>query len=309
MIAPPCIAIDWGSSTFRAFLLDGDFTVQDSVCAESDIFAADGPPKDEVFRRYCGAWVERHPGIEVLMSGMVGSRSGWVETGYVDCPAGRRRLAESVITVESRIDARLRIVPGVRGPSPSGAPDVMRGEEVQVFGALALLGLEEGMFCLPGTHSKWVEVRRGEIRRFATFMTGELFALTAAGGALGTLGARGELDPESFRAGLRHSRAPGGLAHQLFSLRARSLTGDPGVSSLRACLSGIFVGNELAGAKALFPDTQRAIVVAGPVLAPNYELALSSAGLRPVLVSAEEAFLAGIVGILNGGDRAVRRYG
>ena len=63
----------------------------------------------------------------------------------------------------------------------------MRGEETQILGVLAASGRGDGLFVLPGTHSKWARVEAGRIVGFATFMTGEVFAALKDHSLLGRL--------------------------------------------------------------------------------------------------------------------------
>src|SRR5207253_2700905 len=111
----------------------------------------------------------------ILMSGMIGARQGWVEAPYAQCPAGLPEIASAIVTIEARTLGALGLVPGVRVDYPDGAPDVMRGEETQILGALTAMARSDGVFVLPGTHSKWARIKAGRIESFATYMTGEIF--------------------------------------------------------------------------------------------------------------------------------------
>ena len=109
---------------------------------------------------------------------MVGSSFGWVEAPYVACPA-RARADRGKACVAMR-DGRVHIVPGLSCRNRLDAPDVLRGEETQILGALAGdSGARRGtLLCLPGTHTKWVLLEDGHgARNSSPPSTGELFAL------------------------------------------------------------------------------------------------------------------------------------
>ena len=159
------------------------------------------PGSSRVFAEICGEWLSRYPGLPVVAGGMVGSAQGWAEAPYVPCPADTATLAGRAVTVESAAGVRLLIAPGVIFDPPDANPDVMRGEEIQIAGALADHPEFGPRACvaLPGTHSKWVQVSDGRIARFATYMTGELFAVLSRHSILGRLmpedGGHGRLRP------------------------------------------------------------------------------------------------------------------
>jgi 2-dehydro-3-deoxygalactonokinase len=134
------------------------------------------------------------------MSGMIGSRQGWVEAPYVACPAGLEEVAAGLVRTPFA-GADVSIVPGMESAS-GGMRDVMRGEETQVFGALAGLGLPGGRFVLPGTHSKWLLAEGGRIRSFSTYMTGEIYAACKGHTILGRLMQDGPFSASAFQRGV-----------------------------------------------------------------------------------------------------------
>ncbi|MEC5387097.1 2-dehydro-3-deoxygalactonokinase [Uliginosibacterium sp. H3] len=239
------VAIDWGSSNRRASLLRDGVVVDRHHDAEGVLtcggdFAAS---LDALLAR----WPELPADAPVLMSGMIGSRSGWVEAPYVPCPARLDALGTQLIEVPrddrfaSLSSRRICIVPGV---CQYDEPDVMRGEEIQILGSM-LLGGGDGIYVLPGTHSKWVIVENGCVTRFRSFMTGELFALLGKHSSLASLlGAdNASEDMAAFRAGAA-AAAGGGLSHRLFGLRASVLLGAQGAASSQSWLSGLLIGAE-----------------------------------------------------------------
>ena len=188
--APALIALDWGTTSLRACLLGRAGELLDERRSDQGVLAAAaGAGFDAVFERHAGDWLARHGPLPVVASGMVGSRQGWVEAPYRACPASLGDVAAALLRHASAGGAGIRVVPGLSWRGPGGLPDVMRGEETQIFGALAHGGIDGGdaAFVLPGTHSKWVRVESGRIEAFATFMTGELFAVLRKHSILGRL--------------------------------------------------------------------------------------------------------------------------
>src|SRR5271165_4924862 len=172
MNAPALIGVDWGSSSFRAYLMAGDGAVLDTIAAAEGVASISPGEFPSAFRRLIGGWLAQHPALPVLASGMVGSRNGWREAPYVKCPADPRAIAHNLVAVETD-GRRVLIVPGLSYEDENGRPDVMRGEEVEILG-IADAGAR--LIVLPGSHSKWAVVEKGRVQRFKTFVTGELFA-------------------------------------------------------------------------------------------------------------------------------------
>lgn len=236
------IAVDWGTSRLRAYRLGRAGTIVAQRRTADGATACRGRHA-EVLRAAIGDWDDE----VVVLCGMVGSRNGWVEVPYVDCPAGADELAAALHPCDAPElpGRRLWCVPGMA--DRSGAGDAMRGEETQVLALLDTLGGGHHVVCLPGTHSKWVEVLGGRIVSIATALTGELYELLRRHGTLA------ELMPDSapaggseaFERGLRDSAGVGGLLHHLFGTRAQVLFGRLPPEDLPACLSGLLIGHEI----------------------------------------------------------------
>jgi 2-dehydro-3-deoxygalactonokinase len=162
------IAIDWGTSSLRGALLDATGKVLEERSDARGILTVPEGGFPAVFEALFGDWM-RLEGARCLISGMAGSKQGWVEAPYCACPAGRVEVGRKIIDIDAVLDipgARIAIVPGL-SDEHAGVPDVMRGEEVQIFGAMSITGLDDGVFVLPGTHNKWVTVKKGRVRAFA----------------------------------------------------------------------------------------------------------------------------------------------
>ena len=223
---------------------------------------------------------------------MAGSRQGWREAPYCPCPAGFADVAAELTWIEP---GRIALVPGLSCERPAltdveglaTSPDVMRGEEVQVFGALALLGLPDGLFVLPGTHSKWVSVKGGRITTFATYMSGEVYALLHHQSILArTLPETdGAPDDNAFDAGVAMALRGPSLLQTAFQTRTLSLFGRMAPDALASQLSGLVIGEELR-AQALCAGSS-VVVIGSGVLTRRYARALAMCGVSSRTVGAE----------------------
>jgi 2-dehydro-3-deoxygalactonokinase len=257
----------------------------------------------DTLQAHIGRWLAVAPETPVLMAGMVGSRNGWAEAAYAALPCGAGDLARALLPVVRADGGRAEIVPGVAGPAPSGLPDVMRGEETLAIGA----GRSDGFLCLPGTHSKWIEMRAGRIVAFASFMTGESFGLYRQHSIIGRL-AEAPAEPMGLEAGAEAALARGGLTHALFSARTRVLAGAMSGRAVESYLSALLIRAEIEGAIGLFPDLpawgQIGLIAEGTVAA-IYEELLAGAGIGVEIIAPETALLAGLSAILKArGDAA-----
>lgn len=295
------VAVDWGTTRFRAWLVGRDGEILDRVQAAAGILSVAGGDFGGTFDRLVGAWL--HQGrLPVVASGMIGSRQGWCEAPYAECPAGAGDLAGNLVAVTSPAGHEVRLVPGVMRTDADGVPDVMRGEETQIVGCLAEGEAPRRLFVLPGTHSKWAVVEQGRIARFATFMTGELFALLRGHGILGRLMEGDAHDPAAFRRGVAYgNKADGGLLKRLFSVRTLALFEKLPATGVASYLSGLLIGHEIAEAidwaGSPHVATTRPMIVGSSTLAPRYAEALAQLGIESA-TGPEEAAVAGIRRIL-----------
>ena len=248
------ISADWGTTALRLYLLAGDGRILDKRASTQGMTSVAKGGFADVLRDNCAAWLSDHGPLPALLSGMVGSRQGWIEAPYVSCPAGLAELASHTVRLDVTGFNAVEVVAGVEAVDPLGLPDVMRGEECQIMGALALMGLRDGMFVLPGTHSKWVTVADGRISGFRTFMTGEIFAAIKDHTILGRMmaphmSADANAESEAFTRGVEiavKSVGPGEWLHQLFSVRTLGLMGRLADTDAADYLSGLMIGWEMA---------------------------------------------------------------
>lgn len=303
--APVLIAIDWGTTGFRAWLVGGTGEILDRIDAASGILNVASGDFGGTFDGLIGPWLGQYGRLPTMASGMIGSRQGWREVPYVDCPAGAVDLAAKLVSVTSPNDHELWLVPGVKRTDEDDIPDVMRGEETQIVGCLAKGDPPRRVFVLPGTHSKWAITEEGRITRFATFMTGELFALLKGHGILARLMAGDTHDPQAFRRGVDYGSKTGdGLLKRLFSARTLPLFDRLPAAGVASYLSGLLIGREIAEAIAWAGSphlaASRPTIVGSSALTPRYvealaQLAIESStgpedaavtGIRRVLVAA-----------------------
>lgn len=277
------IGLDWGTTSLRAFRLAADAGVLERREAAKGILAVSDGRFADTLEEVAGDWLRAWPTVPVIASGMIGSRQGWREVPYVPCPADGPAIADGIVTIDGPRDREVRLVPGLSLRDAAGIPDVMRGEETQILGALTATGGTDGVFLLPGTHSKWAWVEGGRIARFATFMTGEVYAVLSKHSILGRLMTGDAIDATGFADGLeraRHAagRPPGALLHEIFSARTLALMGDLPGSAVPGYLSGLLIGAEVNAALAATGSTGQVTILGGAGLADLYGRALADAG-------------------------------
>ncbi len=296
----PFIAVDWGTSSFRAALVAPNGDVLDELSTPRGIL---GFRRDE-FVPYLVATCERFTekdasagGKMFLLSGMIGSKNGLLEVPYCPCPATASDIAATLGWVDTGgADLNIAIVPGVR----NGFDDVMRGEETQVFGAAAVLGVQNATMVLPGTHSKWVQLAGGAITQFNTFMTGEFYALLAQHSILAkslpdVTEKPAALDQSAFLQGIdraqtsSQSSAGGqGLLGNAFSTRVKSLFNELQPAQAASYLSGLVIGDELAAMR--LPAGSQVIVIGSPALCERYNLAFAHLGVQTRAIGNQAAW-------------------
>ncbi len=288
MTPPPAlVGLDWGTSALRAYLLGADGVVLERRAEPWGVMQLPGGDFAAAFDAVTGAWRARHPGVPVVAAGMVGSAQGWVHVPYRPCPAGVDELAAALAPAHG---GALHVVPGVA--QLGDRPDVMRGEETQIAGALARHpALAAGaLLVLPGTHSKWAHVAGGRVRAFATYLTGELFAALRDHSILGRPAREAGAAPApddadaAFARGVLAARdSAAGVAPLLFSARALVLAERLAADASVDYLSGLLVGDEVRGGLAGRAAEPLALV-GEPALCRRYAAALRLFGVADVPV-------------------------
>ena len=266
------IAGDWGTTKLR-LVLCGEAGILDRR-AGPGIGQSDQPP-ERTFLSLSAEWRARHGPLPAYFCGMVGSRMGWREVPYAPCPADPHSLGRGALAFGSE-GCQVFLAPGLSCTNPLGAPDVMRGEETQILGALiAHPDLAQGrhLLILPGTHSKWVELRDGAIHSFMTVPTGEIFALLRAHSTLAK-GAPEDAVPSAagFAQGLARKQK---LLPSLFETRTRHLIDGMPPADALGFLSGLLIGSEVESALESYPGFGEARLIGDPALSALYSEALS----------------------------------
>jgi 2-dehydro-3-deoxygalactonokinase len=274
------IGLDWGTSSLRAYLLGENGACLDQASGAFGVLNVADAGFDAVYLRLCAGWQSECGPLPVVASGMIGSRQGWLEVPYVPCPATAAQIAARLTSVQASDGARIHIVPGLSCRNAQGVPDVMRGEETQLLGTIDSGG--GALWVLPGTHSKWVRSAGNRIEGFATYMTGELYALLRAHSILGRLlPAAPPDDPAAFQRGVRYGlNADADLPRKLFSVRSLGLFGEVPAGGLADYLSGLLLGAELRDALAQWPAPAAIGLIGEPALCERYRQALEIAGVR-----------------------------
>ncbi|KQW00232.1 2-dehydro-3-deoxygalactonokinase [Rhizobacter sp. Root1221] len=291
--ASALVGIDWGTTNRRAWLLAPDGTCAAEISDDQGVIAARGR-----FEASLGELLARLPGLApdtpVVMSGMVGSAMGWREVPYVDAGGPLEALGHQLVTVDApSLGRHCAIVPGCRWRSQDRV-DVMRGEETQLLGAVAL-GVRDGWFVLPGTHSKWAEVRDGRLVSFQTFMTGELYALLSTQGTLAAASRDPIASPAAFEAGVAAARDTA-LSNALFSTRARVVGGDMPAAHAASFLSGVLMGAEWHDRARVWGDHPPELVhaIGSPSLAEGHATAAALMRRRLHILDPREVHLAAL---------------
>jgi 2-dehydro-3-deoxygalactonokinase len=288
------VAGDWGSTRLRLFrMVEG--RVAERV-AGPGIGALDGAPADAL-RAAMAPWRAVHGApSHVVLCGMAGARGGLAETPYADCPA--RVAAWGADALRTRLDGvPIAIAPGLACTRADGLPDVMRGEETQLFGAMQLeprLATGRHRVGLPGTHSKWAVLEDGAVAGFRTFPSGELFALLRDHSSLARVGTDPTDEPEGFEAGLAQARAGGGLLGSLFAARSAQLRAGRTRGWALGYLSGLVIGHEVRELLAEPHDGAAPTLVGDPALAARYARAFATHGVAPILLDGDACALSGL---------------
>lgn len=273
-----CAAIDWGTTNMRLWLMDGGGEVLAERSSAEGMRACMPDRFASVMEAHLTA-LGAAPDLPVVVAGMAGARGAWREAAYLDTPAPLDALHTHAVRVDG-LARDVRILPGVCQRA-AGREDVMRGEETQLAGAVAA-GDRAGLFCLPGTHSKWAMLEDARLIRFTTFMTGEMYALISQHSILrDTLGdGAGEPDSPAFAEAIDEMLGGRGLTESLFSIRAAALLKGDAAPDAKARLSGLLIGTEIAAARRRYSEVPSVYLIAGGTQARAYEAALACAGLQ-----------------------------
>jgi len=297
MTSISAIFADWGTTNRRAWAVDRDGAVIDQRKDDQGLLGVKDRQFEASFRGFIGDWLKASaPTAPIVMAGMVGSKLGWREAPYVATPAKFSALAENLIALPDLDGHPIRIAPGLSARE-DGRPDVMRGEECQLYG-LWLLAKQSRLCVLPGTHSKWAEIRDGGLAGFRTYMTGELFSQLCSSGTLAQLMKPGAPhDDAAFRRGLVVSEgaSAGGLLNRLFSVRSLGLFAELPGEALASYLSGILIGAELRDPTSGISGT--VAVIGSSRMTELYVSALDAIGIKSEAIDGDPLLRAALLAI------------
>ncbi|PKP89521.1 MAG: 2-dehydro-3-deoxygalactonokinase [Alphaproteobacteria bacterium HGW-Alphaproteobacteria-16] len=292
--ARPMVGINWGSSNFRAWRIGAEGKILDRVSMPRGVASLDRDGMRACIDELVSRW---GPLGDCWISGMIGSNIGWADAGYCEAPSSVADLAAHSLATMIR-DTRVRIIPGLACTGPHGGPDVMRGEEVELYGYLANSGAVAGdqFIVLPGTHSKWVHCRDGRIVDFFTSMGGEVFDRLTTQGLLSSVTDGSGTADAAFDEGCERARLSGlNLGSLLFGVRAQAVRAGLGKADAASLLRGLLIGGEVADALRLYPtlaDT-RVTLIGNPGLSAMFARALAALEIASEIVESEPCCIAG----------------
>lgn len=292
------IAGDWGTSNLRLFLIDAE---------QGCLGRIDGPGISSLksgeaeicLANLIGDWRQQYGPIPIILAGMVGSTIGWREVPYANCPAKAQDLLQ-LANKFSWNEHSVCILPGLKCINPQNAPDVMRGEEIQIFGLLAAqqsLNQGEQLFCLPGTHNKWVSIEQGQVKYFNTSLVGELFNVLSEHSILCRDSGHSQgADAKAFEQGLKQARefSQHGLLQQLFETRSRQLSGEFNADDASSYMSGLIIGADVHGAVANKTQLKEIHIIGDNQLSLRYQKAIELYQLNCHVYSGETTVVAGL---------------
>lgn len=287
------IAIDWGTTNFRAFLLKKNAEENHIIAkhqSHSGILSVKNDDFEAMLKAEIGDWFLPFPNRPIIMSGMIGSQQGWFEVPYISAPANEKDLIENSHCFQLKNGNPAIIIPGITAMSPFGVPDVMRGEETQLLTISQIQSPERHIAILPGTHSKHAVIDKGTITTFTSYMTGEIYQLLTLSSMIGKGLPTQIEDQASFIAGVMAAQHNIPLTHLIFSARTKRVLGKLPAECVESYLSGLLIGYELA---TLMPETPITII-GSTSLNQRYIEAGTLLGLTISTISGEDAFLSGI---------------
>ena len=274
----PFISLDWGTTSFRAYEVNADGNVINAAATPEGILAIKDGSFEQTLEHHIDNWDKS---LAIIASGMITSRQGWVECPYTECPASASDLAKSITHKTTASGRSIQFITGLHYKSPSISHDVIRGEETQVLGALTTGATH---FITRGTHCKWIDVEGEKISGFATYMTGESFAIYKQHSILGRLMQDAPEDEGAFKRGVEKAFAdPAGLLHVLFSVRTLGLYAEIAPEHLASYLSGMLIGYEVAHATNGHDKDAKYVVLGSAAQAATCITALNLAGLNVTL--------------------------
>ena len=286
------IGIDWGTTNVRIWLFSKTGQVLKETTLESGMNVIKNDQYEGIILDTLSNWKVCTNSVDIIACGAIGAKNGWVEVPYVETPCKPVDVKKLFEVPNSISDLKITITPGISTLKPNC--DVLRGQETQIHGFVSKYPEFDGVLCLPGTHTKWVQVRNSLIVSFQTFMTGEIFDLLRHNSILRHSINSRFFDYTEFISTLNETLSrPERLAGQLFRIRAKELLEKPSDRQSYSSLLGILIGAELAGSKAYWLG-QKVALISTEAFSKPYQIALQQTGLDPEIYEAEEITILGL---------------
>ncbi|WP_240206980.1 2-dehydro-3-deoxygalactonokinase [Vibrio sp. CyArs1] len=282
------LIIDWGTTNFRAFAITHAGQCTDKIEKKMGLLSIEERRFADSLAEILVNWLDDYQTYPIFMAGMVGSANGWVDAGYVETEASITSLADNLHHFTLPWGAPAYIVPGVSHTDTTGIIDVMRGEEVQVFGLQSLCDQDAFYALLPGTHSKHVSIEQQNITQLSTYMTGEMFSLLVQHSILGKSLPEQIEDRGTFERGVLQAQNKHSLLTQIFSARTHLLFNNIAPYHVHSFISGLLIGHEL-----MFVN-ERVYIVGGENLSERYLHACQLLGIRAQTFEGDMCFITGI---------------
>jgi 2-dehydro-3-deoxygalactonokinase len=287
------LIIDWGSTNFRAFAMDNKGNLVDKIDHKLGLLQITDGKFAPSLQQILSDWLGAFQSFPIVMAGMVGSAQGWIPVPYITTPVNINNLGEQASSFILPWGAQATIIPGVSYSDASGNKDVMRGEEVQLFGLIKMINETNATALFPGTHSKHIEFSNNQLNQFSTYMTGELFSILSAQSILGRDLPKQKPSESAFYKGVIESNT-NNLTHQLFMTRTHRLFGDIEESAILDYLSGLLIGYETREIQA-----KHVYLVGSEKLSTRYQVACQALSINTTFINGDDAFLAGMLEIIK----------
>ncbi|MFT5173386.1 MAG: 2-dehydro-3-deoxygalactonokinase [Gammaproteobacteria bacterium] len=288
------LGVDWGTSNLRVHQIDANGAIIDSRHSAHGILNVPDNGFAQVLEDQAGDWLRELPAVPVVACGMVGARQGWVEVPYVQCPVSVTDLARALCPVDLGDGRHMHLVSGAAWRGDVDLVDVIRGEESTIVGALRGT-LDEGLVCLPGTHTKWAWVADGALQRFRTAMSGEVYQVLLEHSILGRMVIHdAAFDGDAFARGVLRAASTGGLLHHLFSVRALRLFDELSEQQAPSYLSGLLTATDVLSMRSSNEFNGALMLVGAGATGNAYAQAFTTLGIPYTLLDSDTAVARGL---------------
>lgn len=283
------LIVDWGTTNFRAFAINHENGVHAQIELPMGLKQVRDGAFAQELEHVLQSWISGYQELPIYMAGMVGSSNGWIDVPYVSTPTSVSKLADRTYIFTLPWGAKSYIVPGISHKTDNGEFDVMRGEEVQVFGLINKVNHGTFSAVLPGTHSKHVIVQDKKLVLFDSYMTGELFSAIREHTIIGRDLPKQYQSHSAFVKGVQ-SGQNGGATSQIFKARTAKIFTQIEDSEVEDFLSGVLIGSEL---KEL--NSASTYLIGNEKLCSRYQLACDTTDKISEFYCGDECFINGML--------------